>query len=425
MYHGRVTSADIAPAVPTRTPSDAPPAGVFAALRVPYYPRLWVSGWLWNLTRWMSVFLCAYLVNDLTGSPFLVQLVGAAFFAPMFFGGVLGGVISDRFDRRGTIMKQLLFLVPVALLMGSLVFADRVQVWMVYPFMLLIGTGAVLDMTSRRALVYDMVGAEGITNAMAIESMSQTGGTMLGALVGGAVINFIGIGQAFVVIAAAYAGAWLCLARMPSPPREHAPAGGASLRRDIAAGLRYVRSRPIIVGILGVTVLMNFCYFTYMPMVPVFADRLDVNAFWAGVLGSATGAGSLVGAAVLASRNPRTLRRGRAYIFGSGAAMAFLLLFALSPWYPLSLAALVAAGAGQAGFATMQGTLILLHSSPEMRGRAMGILSMAIGVLPFGMVLLGLTAQLTGPAPAVIASVTLGATGLALWSLRTPELRNG
>src|SRR3712207_8315625 len=100
MYHGRVTSTDIASSASTRTPSDAPPPGVFAALRVPYYPRLWASGWLWNLTRWMSVFLCSYLVNDLTGSPFLVQLVGAAFFAPMFFGGVLGGVISDRFDRR-------------------------------------------------------------------------------------------------------------------------------------------------------------------------------------------------------------------------------------------------------------------------------------------------------------------------------------
>jgi hypothetical protein len=30
---------------------------------------LWASGWVWNLTRWMAVFLSSYLVNQRTGSP--------------------------------------------------------------------------------------------------------------------------------------------------------------------------------------------------------------------------------------------------------------------------------------------------------------------------------------------------------------------
>ena len=81
--------------------------GTFAAMSVPYYPRLWVTGLLWNLTRWMAIFLCSYLVNRLTHSPFYVQLVGASFFAPMFFGGATAGVISDRLDRRRTILTVL------------------------------------------------------------------------------------------------------------------------------------------------------------------------------------------------------------------------------------------------------------------------------------------------------------------------------
>lgn len=420
----RDSSVAAAPPAPAHPPAArlAVSGGMFAALRVPGYARLWTSGWLWNLTRWMSVFLCSYVVNQRTGSPLLVQLVGAAFFAPMFFGGILGGVISDRFDRRGTIMRQLLLLSPIALLMSTLVFTDKLHVWMVYPFVLAIGIGGVLDMTSRRALIFDLVGPERITNAMAIESMAQTGGTMLGALVGGAVINFIGIGYAFLLIGVVYLFAWVVIAGMAPVPREHAPAAGGSLRGDIAAGLRYVRRSRMIIGILGVTVLMNGCYFTYMPMVPVFADRLGVNAFWAGVLGSATGLGSLAGALVLAA-NAGRWPRAWTYITGSGIAMASLIVFALSPWYGLALAALLAAGIGQSGFGSLQGALILLSSTAEMRGRAMGILSMAIGVLPFAMVLLGLAAQGTNPAIAVTGSVLVGLVGLVLWVARSPEMR--
>lgn len=383
---------------------------------------MWLSGWLWNMTRWMAVFLCSYLINDLTGSPFLVQLAGTAFFAPMFFGGVVGGVISDRFDRRRTILHQLAVLTPVAALMGWLVISGAVRVWMIYPFMLAIGAGGVLDMTSRRALLYDLVGPARITNAMTLESMAQTGGTMLGTLVGGAVINFVGLGQAFILIAVAYAAAWLALAGIPSPAREVAPLRGGSLRRDIAEGLGYVRRTPAIVAILGVTMLMNFFYFSYMPMVPVFAERLGVNAFWAGVLGSATGFGSLAMAFVIAAHVPHRAGRGVVYIGGSAVAMAFLLLFTFAEWYPLALVALLLAGAGQCGFGALQGALILTCSSAEMRGRAMGILSMAIGVLPFGMALLGLVAQEIGSAAAVCASTTTGLALLLLWWRRSPVL---
>jgi hypothetical protein len=58
-----------------------------------------------------------------------------------------------------------------------------------------------------------------------------------------------------------------------------------------------------------------------------------------------------------------------------------------------------------------------------MRGRAMGILSMAIGVLPFGMVCLGLAAQQLGAPAAVMGSVTLSLAAMLLWNLVRPEAR--
>src|SRR5229473_1211075 len=115
------------PSTPEAQPLEEPDrGGTFAALAVPSFGLLWASGWFWNATRWMSVFLCSYLVNDLTGSPFLVQLVGAAFFAPMFLGGAIAGTVADRFDRRRTMARQLVALTPIALLMGVLVTSGNV-----------------------------------------------------------------------------------------------------------------------------------------------------------------------------------------------------------------------------------------------------------------------------------------------------------
>ena len=411
------------PAAPARAAAaselPAQQAGAFAALAVPSYARLWASGWFWNLTRWMAVFLGSYLVNELTHAPLPVQLVGAAFFAPMFFGGVVGGVVADRFDRRRTILGQLLVLIPIAGVMSALVFSGAVRVWMVYPFMLAVGLGGVIDMTSRRALVYDFVGEERATNALALESLSMTGGNMLGTLAGGAVINFIGIGQAFLLIALCYAASFLLLLGVPVPQRARAASGGRSVLEDVLAGFRFLGRNRTLISLLGVTVLMNGFYFTFTPMVPVFADRLGVNALWTGLLASASGMGSMAGSLLIAARPPR--RRGLAYVGGSVLALLGLGVFAAVASYPLALMALVVAGMGMAGFATMQGVLVMVTAGAQMRGRAMGLLSMAIGTLPFGMVLLGLVAQRLGAPAAVLGSAALGLAATAVWSLRRPE----
>src|SRR6478672_2983497 len=211
-------------------------SGTFSAMSVPYYPRLWVTGLLWNLTRWMAIFLCSYLVNRLTHSPFYVQLVGASFFAPMFFGGATAGVISDRLDRRRTILIVLTVLSPLSAAMGVLI---------------------VMDMISRRALVYDFVGPEHVTNALALESLAQTGGSMLGGLVAGAIIATLGIGQTFFMVAALYALAFVTFAGVPVPPRKVVTGARPNFRKDIAEGVHYMRGHAALISILGVTIIMN------------------------------------------------------------------------------------------------------------------------------------------------------------------------
>lgn len=395
-------------------------SGTFAAFEVPGYGRLWASGLFWNLTRWMSIFVCTYMVNQITGSPLLVQLVGSALFIPMFVGGALGGVLSDRFDRKRSILFQLVMLAPCAALMGIVVLSGGERAWMVYPFILLIGIGQMVDMTVRRAMIFDFVGESRVTNALAIEALSMTGGNMLGGVSAGATVGLLGIGETFLIIAACYVVAYMLLVGVSTPRREMpASTRKDSIVSDLAAGFRYVGGHPTLISLLGVTALMNLFYFSFIPMVPVFAERLEVNALLAGVLAGANAFGSMLGTLVIA----RGMRfgRGAIYVGGSFIALVFMFVFAASGSYPLALIGMMLAGAGTAGFATMQSVLVMVEASPEMRGRAMGILSMAIGALPFSMFLLGLVAEVIGPSTALLGSVVLGVISLGLWTIWRPQ----
>lgn len=381
---------------------------------------MWGAGAIWNITRWMSIFLGSYLVDKLTSSPFRVQLVGVAFYLPMFLGGLLAGMISDRFDRRRTVLRQMVLLAPIAGIMAALVWSDHVQVWMIYINMLVVGIGGVVDMTNRRALVYDMVGEKLITNAMALESMSMSVGNMLGALTGGTVIGLLGLGQAYAVIAGLFVACFLLMRPVPAPPRRGLAAAPASIKADLTSAIRSLPDNRPLVSLLGVTFAMNFLFFSYMPLIPVFARTFHAGPILTGLLASGSGVGMMLGSLLVARVNPH--RRGVVYVGGSFLAMAVIIVFANMHLYPLALVTLIVMGICSAGFGSTQSALVMSVTSDDMRGRAMGLLSMTIGALPFGMFALGVVAERVGPATAVVISSTIGIVGLALWLVRYPEI---
>nr|HLZ71268.1 MFS transporter [Dehalococcoidia bacterium] len=396
--------------------------GALRALALPTYPRFFVSGFFWNTARWLSLFTGSYLVYHQSGSTLLVQLVGAAYFAPLFVGGLAGGVVADRFDRLRVLRLQFWLLVAVALVIGVVVVAGRSQPWQIYLAMVLMGLGGVADLTCRRALIGDLTGAELLGNAFALEAINQTSGTLIGNLLGGAIINVAGSGVAFCASGLCCALAAVCLIGVRVPARARVAPARAALRAQLAEGLRYTARHRALLGLLSISVVMNVFYFTYLPLVPVFAKGLGVNAFWTGVLGSAAGGGSLLGACLIAAADRRAWRV-RLYAGGVGIALSALIVFALATMYPMAFGALIVAGVGMSGFSTMQATLVLSVSEEHVRGRVMGVLSMAIGTLPLAMFALGAIAEASGPVAAVTGSGLLGLAALAACWAAGGEMR--
>lgn len=397
-----------------------PPARGLSSLSVPGYPLLFVSGFLWNMVRWMGVFLGSYLINERTGSPLAVQLVGTAFFLPMFVGGLVAGTVSDRFDRRRTLMRNLAVLAPLSVAMAAAVALDAWQSWMIYGFVFAVGIGGVLDMTNRRALVYDVVGPDHITNAVALEMFSTAAGNMIGFLTGGALLDFVGDSWAFVLMAVCFTAALGGLWRLGPVARQGEAAPDTSLRDNLVEGARLVATSAQLRSILGVTVLVNIFMFSFLPMVPVFAEQLRLSAFATGLLGSAMGTGMMIGSMGVAVAGPR--RRGLVYLGGSFAAIGFLFGLPLATGLLLAYPAILAAGIGGGLFGATQSALVLSVAADQVRGRAMGMLSMAIGGLPFGIFALGLAAEAAGPGPALLGALATGTVLLATWVVVQPEV---
>jgi predicted MFS family arabinose efflux permease len=139
-----------------------------------------------------------------------------------------------------------------------------------------------------------------------------------------------------------------------------------------------------------------------------------------GLLGSASGIGSFFGSLFLASLVSIN-RHGALFLGGSILGTMGLLAFSFSQWYGLSFVALLVMGIGVAGFGVMQMTIVMLVSRDEMRGRALGVVSLAIGVSPFGALLIGALASAIGTANAVTANAVVCLVLLGLVAIVMPS----
>jgi predicted MFS family arabinose efflux permease len=308
------------------------------------------------------------------------------------------------------------------IMMFAVAQATAVEVWMVFPFMLLLGVGGLVNMTVQRAWVVDVSGRRLGMRALAMDSAALAFASMAGPVICGAIIASVGTGAAFGGLAVALGLSIAITVRIPaSTPRAvPAEAGRPSPLAQVRQGRSLLRRSPGLVGMLGVTIIFNFCFFSLTPLVPAMAERFRVDATLAGVLAGAAGAGSVVAGLVLVSRRPA--EPGQLYSFGAGLGLAFLAAFGSAPVFGLGLVALAAAGCASAGFTAMQSSLAIDAAPDEERGLALGLLSMAIGALPLGMLAMGMVARLAGPRMAVQSFGLGGLATLALWLRWRPEL---
>lgn len=355
------------------------------ALHDAHFRLLWLAGLCVNVGRWLDFLVLGWLVLELTGSPFMVGLAAFCRFAPMIVLGLFTGLLIDRVPRGRLLVGVQTVNLGATVLLAVLFAAGHGSLWWLIGLETLLGVAWAIDFPSRRTALFTLVGPKRVTNAVSLESVSMQGTKIIGPVVGGVLLARLGPVACYLVLAALYLGAVLLTltlnrrATLPSAPRSD-----ESILAGLATGFREARWQPAIFGVLIITIVMNGLVFPYQQILPVFArDVLDVGPELLGLLVSAGGVGTLIGALWTAGQRDFVAHR-QVFVAGSMLAGLLVVVQSLSPGYWTSLPIQFAIGIAEAGFGTMQSTIVLLAAHERARGRVLGILSVCIGTNPIG-----------------------------------------
>ncbi|MCS5666625.1 MAG: MFS transporter [Dehalococcoidia bacterium] len=396
--------------------ADTQPAGqspkpwserVKGLLRLRDFRLMWAAGGLDNTGRWMDVVVMGLLVLELTDSAFQVALLFVFRWVPMLAFALISGMVADRANRWAIMMVSRMVAVTTTGAVLVLVLADAVEPWHVFIASFFLGGLFVLEFPSRRSLIYDLVGSDRIVSAMSLETINSTLGRFMGPFLAGLLIELTDFSGTYIVLMVVYIVAFVLILVMKGRGPVRAPSPYA-FWSTVSRGFKYSLNNSVIRSVLLITLIMNAMAFSVESLFPVVAkNHLGVGPGLTGILISAQAIGSLAAASVIASL--AVIRyHGRIFALGLVLQLISLLFFALSPWYPVSFLMLMLAGLGAAGYSTMQSTIILISSEPEMRGTALGMLGQCIGVAAVGGLAVGVVANYFSAQAAVAMSVSLG-----------------
>ena len=384
---------------------------------------MWTANFAAYISRAMQMTLLAWFVLITTNSAWLVGLVGFFTSLPMFLLGLAGGILADSYDRKKLLLiTQVSNSASVAMIIGLLYF-DQANYWFAYLSALVMGTSWALDMPSRRSLIHDFMGHDRVTSAIALDSMGMSASLGIGGSLAGVLINLVGIPGAHVVALSFNLLAIKLISNLHVPATIPVSGHISTIIPDLVAGFKYVANNSILRAVITITVLANVLLFPYMLMVPVIARNvLEVGPALMGVLQSTAGLGSICGAILIASFT-RISHHGWIFVIGTLLAFFALILFSNSTYYVYSVAVLFFVGMGVSGFGAMQSSITVLVSRANMRGKSLGVVSLAIGSGPFGSLLVGWLAESIGPGSALNILALTGIILVSLVLLLTPTIR--
>ena len=357
-----------------------------------------------------------YLLVE-TNSPLLVGLLGA-----LRFGGTLispiYGVVADRVNRRTMMIAlRLVFFATAATIMvlGLARVLGPVHILLLAA---VVGLTRTAEHVVRQSLIADTVPGPMLVNAIGLSRTTQDTARIAGALAGAWLLTLLGIGSAYVVVVCFYGVSVLLALGITTPvrrtQREESPL------QNLKSGLGYMRGEPLILAVMFLAFIVNLTAFPVMNgLMPVVARdifHLEANGLARFVAISAVGAfvGSIAVASFMRVRSPE-----RVMVAGIVAWHVALLVFARTDSTPFAMFVLACFGLSMSVAMVTMSIVLLGRTSPEYRGRVMGVRSLAVYGLPMGLLIGGFLFERLGPQTTLIinsiAGLVLTAVIVAIW----------
>lgn len=382
------------------------------ALREPQY-RLYALGNLFSLQgMWAQRTVIAWLAWELTHSASWVGVISFLSFAPTLVSGPVFGVLADRADlKRAVILVQTALAVVAAALWLALL-SGALDILGLAAIALAQGVTISAHHPTRMALTPRLAPRAALPNAIAISSLNFNLARLTGPAWAGLAIAGIGADWTAGITVLLFAPVVTILARLSPRPAEGEPSARTGLAAALTEGAAYAWTTPAIRFALLLTSVFAFLVRGFLELLPVMADGVfDRGASGLGALMAAAGAGALLSAIYLASRDvvteARAPREVIAALFGGYAALAGI---SLAPSWPMVVALTGFAGVCGTMVGVSLQSVVQLALDDQRRGRVMSLwIMVGIGAAALGSIFLGALIDFIGYHDALLWTAPLAA----------------
>lgn len=406
------------------TPEPASP------LHIADYRRFWLARFFSVFATLSMVVLIGYQTYDVArgdygmgtrDAAFMLGLLGAAQFIPLFLLTPVAGVAADRFDRRRVVLFANAVDCCIALALAYFTLVDALTLPLLFTLAAAHGAARVFNGPALSAIAPNIVPPVLLPRAIALSSIAWQVGTVVGPAVGGflfarhpALPYFISAGLVL--------GAGLLISSIRPVRAVHEGPPRHPLKQ-IADGFIFVRHQRFLLGCITLD-LFAVLLGGATAMLPVFArDILAVGPEGLGLMRGAPAAGAALVAAILSWR-PLERNVGAKMLWAVIAFGAATIAFALSRNFILSLGLLACLGAADMISVFIRNSLVQLNTPDTMRGRVSAISGLAVSASnELGELQSGLAAGLLGATGAVAFGGVGAIVITAIWAWIFPELR--
>ncbi len=398
----------------------------YPALGFAAYRRYWFASFASVGATQLIVLGQGWLIFELTGSALQLGLLGAAASIPNICMTLFGGVIADRFDKRQILRTTSMLITILLLVLAWLDFSGAIEVWQVIAIAAVFSLITGLDWPARVAIYPHLIERSAFISAVALNSFIWQSTRMAVPALGGVLIyaadtwlifslSALGFFTMFVVISKIHV-------KLPDPT-DHSPL------QQLAQGILFIWQNALFKWLIALTFSGMFLSQSYVQILPIFVDLMNMAEQGYGYLLSAGGVGSIVGTLVVGSMDEQ--KPIGQYMFAGAAlsvvALAGFVLAASTGWFAGALLGIFAASAFSSMYMIISMTIMQMRVPDDLRGRVMGIHTMGFSLIPLGGLFLGSMAQRTGAGPAVLyAASAYLLIVLIVWSSKSSlrRLRN-
>jgi len=362
----------------------------FTALRHKQFLKFWLGSFTSVGATQLQVMGLGWLVYELSSSSLALGYLGAAAGLPAIVTTLFGGALADQINKRMLLIVTSVLIAVLLALLAYLDWAGIVQVWQVIAIAGAISIITGFDWPARQSIFPSLIERKDMMSAVALTTVIWQATRMVMPALGGLIIA---ISDTWLLFAFCSAGFFL-----------------------------------MFLILLTLSYAVFFFASSYMPLMPAFADMLNVDEKGYGYLLSITGVGAVIGTVISGSLQ-KSPRLGLAMLLSALIFCVFVFLFALVCWlgiagaFYFALGILFSASIFSSIFMVTTTTILQLEVPEHLRGRVMGFHGISYSLFPLGALLVGTIANVSNPSVGISISTTIFVAYLLWVSVTQPGIR--